>query len=51
MEKRATAQLDSQYTALPSDFLEPIRMSLNTADTNTLEMVNACWYLISEQKP
>ena len=41
MEKRATAQLDSQYTALPSDFLEPIRMSLNTADTNTLEMVNA----------
>ena len=30
MEKRATAQLDSQYTALPSDFLEPIRMSLNT---------------------
>ena len=41
MEKRATAELNTQYTALPSDFLEPIRMSLNTADTNTLEMVNA----------
>ena len=41
MEKRATANLDTQYTALPNDFLEPIRMSLNTADTNTLEMVNA----------
>jgi len=41
MEKRANAVLDTQYTALPTDFLEPIRMSLNTADTNTLEMVNA----------
>ena len=41
MEKRATASLDTQYTALPPDFLEPIRMSLSTADTNTLEMVNA----------
>tara|TARA_R100001509_G_scaffold71299_1_gene39791 strand:- start:1936 stop:2556 length:621 start_codon:yes stop_codon:yes gene_type:complete len=41
METRKTAVLDTQYTALPTDFLEPIRMSLNTADTNTLEMVNA----------
>ena len=41
MEKRANANLDTQYTALPNDFLEPIRMSLTTADTNTLEMVNA----------
>ncbi len=41
MEKRVTAILDTQYTALPLDFLESIRMSLNTADTNTLEMVNA----------
>jgi hypothetical protein len=41
MEKRADANLDTQYTALPNDFLESIRMSLTTADTNTLEMVNA----------
>ena len=41
MEKRATASLDTQYSSLPDDFLEPIRMSLNTANTNTLEMVNA----------
>lgn len=41
MEKRAQTNLDTQYTALPNDFLEPIRMSLNTSDTNTLEMVNA----------
>ena len=25
MEKRATASLNTQYTALPSDFVEPIR--------------------------
>jgi hypothetical protein len=41
MEKRADANLDTQYTALPNFFLESIRMSLTTADTNTLEMVNA----------
>ncbi len=41
MEKRATAALDTQYSSLPDDFLEPIRMSLNTPNTNTLEMVNA----------
>ena len=41
MEKRANANLDTQYTALPNDFVEPIRMSLTTGDTHTLEMVNA----------
>ena len=25
MERRSTALLDTQYTALPNDFLEPIR--------------------------
>tara|TARA_R100001460_G_scaffold26246_2_gene53010 strand:- start:1117 stop:1737 length:621 start_codon:yes stop_codon:yes gene_type:complete len=39
MEKRATANLDTQFTALPNDFLEPIRKSLNTADHDVLEMV------------
>lgn len=32
MEKRATATLDSQYTELPDDFLQPIR--LHVQDTN-----------------
>jgi len=39
MEKRATANLDTQYTALPLDFLEPIRLTLNTANSDTLESV------------
>ena len=38
-EDRATATLDAQYTALPTNFLEPIRMSILTADTSTLEIV------------
>ena len=41
MEKRATAVLDTQYSALPNDFLEPIRMSITSGDTSTLEMVGA----------
>ena len=41
MEKRSTANVNAQYSSLPVDFLEPIRLTLNTADTNTLEMVNA----------
>jgi hypothetical protein len=28
MEKRATTELDSQYSALPFDFISPIRMSI-----------------------
>lgn len=39
MEDRATALLDTQYTALPLNFLEPIRMSLSAGNTHTLELV------------
>lgn len=39
MEDRAVATLDTQYTALPHNFLEPIRMSLTAGDTHTLEIV------------
>ena len=39
MEDRATAVLDTQYTALPTNFLEPIRMSLSAGNTHTLELV------------
>ena len=39
METRSNAVIDSQFSALPVKFLEPIRMSLLTAATQPLEMV------------
>lgn len=39
MEDRVTAVLDSQYTALPLNFLEPIRMSILSGNTSTMELV------------
>lgn len=41
MEKRATAQLDTQYTGLPSDFLQPIRFVITATDTSVLEQTSA----------
>lgn len=38
MEKRSTAILDTQYSALPSDFYEPIRLSITSGDTYRLEL-------------
>lgn len=38
MEKRATATLDTQFTSLPTDFLEAIRLTLNTPNTKPLEV-------------
>ena len=38
MEKRSTAELDKQYTALPQDFIAPIRMHLQTAETKVLQL-------------
>jgi hypothetical protein len=37
MEKRSNANLDTQYTILPSDFLSPIRLSITSNDTYTLD--------------
>ena len=37
MEKRSTADLDTQYTSLPTDFYEPVRMSITSGDTYVLE--------------
>jgi hypothetical protein len=37
MEKRSTAILSSQYTSLPDDFYEPIRMSISSGDTYRLD--------------
>jgi len=37
MDKRSTALLSSQHTALPDDFYEPIRMAIPSGDTYRLE--------------
>jgi hypothetical protein len=39
MERRSTANVDSQYTALPQDFIEPIRVILLDDNTSTMELV------------
>lgn len=48
MEKRSSAQINSQYTFLPSDFLEPIRMILTDGNTSTLELTGS--FAISEER-
>lgn len=40
MENRATAEVDGQYSALPADFLEPIRLHLEGGDYRTLELIS-----------
>jgi|TARA_Y100000289_G_scaffold58683_1_gene64106 hypothetical protein len=40
MEDRATALVDSQYTALPSNFIEPIRLTIPASETHTLDLVS-----------
>ena len=40
MEKRATANLDTQYTALPNDFLQPIRFVITGSSVTTLEQAS-----------
>ncbi len=37
MERRSTALLDTQYSALPNDFIEPVRLSITSGDTYKLE--------------
>ena len=40
MENRATAEVDGQYSAIPADFIEPIRLHLETGDYRTLELIS-----------
>lgn len=40
MEKRSTSVLDTQYSALPSDFLEPIRLQVTDTGTTRLEPIS-----------
>jgi hypothetical protein len=39
-EKRSTAGVDTQYSALPDDFLEAIRLYITSGDTRPLELVS-----------
>lgn len=39
-EKRATAQIDTQYSAIPADFLEAIRFYVTSGDTKPLELIS-----------
>lgn len=39
MERRSTAVLDTQYSTFPSDFLEPIRLSVQSTPPHALELV------------
>jgi hypothetical protein len=40
METRSTAQLDTQFSAIPSDWLETIRFYLTTGETSRLELIS-----------
>ena len=41
MEDRATALLDTQYTALPLNFAEPIRMTITAPEISVMEVVGS----------
>lgn len=40
MEKRSTAEIDTQYSAIPADFLEVIRFYVTSGDTKPLELIS-----------
>ena len=39
-EKRSTAELDTQYSAIPADFMEAIRFYITSNDTSPLELIS-----------
>jgi len=39
-EKRSTAQLDTQYSAIPADFVEDIRFYITSSDTSPMEKIS-----------
>jgi len=40
MEKRSAAELDTQYSAIPADFVEVIRFYVTSGDTKPLELIS-----------
>ena len=49
MEKRSTAIVSTQYTGLPSDFLEPLRFSITSGTTRRLELLSQAQMLDRRQ--
>ena len=45
METRSTAQLDTQYSAIPSDFLQPIRLQLTGGETGEVAPISTAQML------
>ena len=40
MEARSTAEIDTKYSAIPADLLEPIRFHITSGNTNPLELIS-----------
>ena len=40
MEGRATAEVDTQYSAIPADFLEVITFQITSGDLRPLELIS-----------
>lgn len=49
-EKRSTAELDTQYSAIPADFLEAIRFYVTSGDTKPLELISQAELLDRKRK-
>jgi len=45
MEKRSTAQLDTQYSAIPADFLQPIRLQITDGPTSEVAPISTAQML------
>jgi hypothetical protein len=45
MEKRSTAQLDVQYSAIPADFLQPIRLQITDGPTSEVAPISTAQML------
>ncbi len=48
-EKRSTAQVNTQYSALPSDFIEAIRLYGTDTDTQQIELISQ-WELLDRKR-
>lgn len=45
MEKRSVAELDTQYSAIPADFLQPIRLQLTDGETGEVAPISTAQML------
>lgn len=45
METRSTAELDTQYSAIPADFLQPIRLQITDAPTSEVAPISTAQML------